>query len=82
MVAFSVCRNVRFVFSTCVSSRHPRNTSRVLAVHSNGSISCLHNTVPTSGIHGIEIYFPKTYVSQSALEEFDGIPSGKYTIGL
>ena len=49
------------------------------------------------GIKAIEIYFPKTYVNQEDLgiiiiisflhlskfiEKFDGVSSGKYTIGL
>ncbi|KYQ91122.1 hydroxymethylglutaryl-CoA synthase [Tieghemostelium lacteum] len=34
------------------------------------------------GIHAIEIYFPKTYVAQEDLEKFDGVSSGKYTLGL
>jgi len=34
------------------------------------------------GILAIEVYFPKTYVSQEKLEEFDGVSKGKYTIGL
>eukprot|EP01133_Synstelium_polycarpum_P000193 gene193-231_t len=34
------------------------------------------------GILGIEIYFPKTYVAQEDLEKFDGVSTGKYTIGL
>eukprot|EP00510_Aplanochytrium_minuta_P005507 CAMPEP_0184019936 /NCGR_PEP_ID=MMETSP0954-20121128/9051_1 /TAXON_ID=627963 /ORGANISM="Aplanochytrium sp, Strain PBS07" /LENGTH=480 /DNA_ID=CAMNT_0026301703 /DNA_START=433 /DNA_END=1875 /DNA_ORIENTATION=+ len=34
------------------------------------------------GIVGAEIYFPKEYVSQADLEEYDGVGSGKYCIGL
>ena len=34
------------------------------------------------GLVGIEIYFPRHYVSQSDLEAFNGVPKGKYTIGL
>lgn len=34
------------------------------------------------GIKGIEIYIPSDYVNQLDLEKFDGIPEGKYTIGL
>ncbi|TLS24034.1 hypothetical protein PpBr36_08115 [Pyricularia pennisetigena] len=34
------------------------------------------------GIKAIEIYFPSQYVEQSELEKFDGVSSGKYTIGL
>ena len=40
------------------------------------------NTAKDVGIVGIEIYFPNQYVDQKALEEFDGVSSGKYTIGL
>ncbi|CCE62634.1 hypothetical protein TPHA_0C04850 [Tetrapisispora phaffii CBS 4417] len=34
------------------------------------------------GIKGIEIYIPNQYVSQTELEEYDGVSAGKYTIGL
>jgi len=34
------------------------------------------------GIIAIEIYFPFLYVDQTELEAFDGVSSGKYTIGL
>jgi len=34
------------------------------------------------GIVASECYFPQTYVSQADMENFDGIPSGKYQIGL
>jgi hydroxymethylglutaryl-CoA synthase len=34
------------------------------------------------GIKAIEIYFPSQYVEQSELEKFDGVATGKYTIGL
>ncbi|EAR84420.2 hydroxymethylglutaryl-CoA synthase (macronuclear) [Tetrahymena thermophila SB210] len=34
------------------------------------------------GIHAIETYFPKTFISQEELEQFDGVSKGKYTIGL
>ncbi|KAI9229192.1 MAG: hydroxymethylglutaryl-coenzyme A synthase C terminal-domain-containing protein [Piptocephalis tieghemiana] len=34
------------------------------------------------GIVGMELYFPKRCVEQAALESFDGVSSGKYTIGL
>lgn len=34
------------------------------------------------GILAAEIYFPSTYVSQSDLEKYDGVPEGKYTVGL
>ncbi|TFK29624.1 hydroxymethylglutaryl-CoA synthase [Coprinopsis marcescibilis] len=34
------------------------------------------------GILGIEVYFPRRCVSESDLEVFDGVSTGKYTIGL
>uniref|UniRef100_A0A7S2LNP4 Hydroxymethylglutaryl-CoA synthase n=1 Tax=Leptocylindrus danicus TaxID=163516 RepID=A0A7S2LNP4_9STRA len=34
------------------------------------------------GILAIEVYTPRTYVSQSKLEEYNGVSSGKYTLGL
>jgi len=34
------------------------------------------------GIEALEVYFPAQFVKQTALEEFNGVSSGKYTIGL
>lgn len=34
------------------------------------------------GIKAMEVYIPTNYVNQAELEKFDGIPAGKYTIGL
>ncbi|KAI3433351.1 hypothetical protein D9Q98_003169 [Chlorella vulgaris] len=34
------------------------------------------------GILAAEVYFPSTYVRQEELERHDGVPSGKYTVGL
>ncbi|KAL2133788.1 hypothetical protein VTI74DRAFT_1685 [Chaetomium olivicolor] len=34
------------------------------------------------GIKAFEIYFPSQYVEQAELEKFDGVSTGKYTIGL
>ena len=45
--------------------------------HTNG-------TTPSKnvGILGIETYIPSTYIQQSALETYNNVSSGKYTIGL
>jgi 3-hydroxy-3-methylglutaryl CoA synthase len=34
------------------------------------------------GVLGIEVYFPKTYVSQTDLEVANKVSAGKYTVGL
>lgn len=34
------------------------------------------------GLIAVELYFPNTYVDQVDLEKFNGVPAGKYTIGL
>lgn len=34
------------------------------------------------GIKALEVYVPSSFVNQAELEKFDGIPAGKYTIGL
>lgn len=42
-----------------------------------------HPPRPTNiGIKGIEIYIPSQCVNQAELEKFDGVSTGKYTIGL
>eukprot|EP00486_Rosalina_sp_Unknown_P000451 CAMPEP_0201564922 /NCGR_PEP_ID=MMETSP0190_2-20130828/3656_1 /ASSEMBLY_ACC=CAM_ASM_000263 /TAXON_ID=37353 /ORGANISM="Rosalina sp." /LENGTH=268 /DNA_ID=CAMNT_0047981769 /DNA_START=81 /DNA_END=884 /DNA_ORIENTATION=- len=40
------------------------------------------NEESTLGIVAMECYFPKLYISQSEFEQFNDVPSGKYTIGL
>jgi len=35
-----------------------------------------------AGVHSVEVHFPQTYVSQAALERDNGVPAGKFTIGL
>jgi hydroxymethylglutaryl-CoA synthase len=39
-------------------------------------------TVQNVGIKAIQYYIPGQYVNQSELETFDGVSSGKYTVGL
>lgn len=34
------------------------------------------------GILAMDVYFPRFYVAQSDLERYNGVPAGKYTIGL
>lgn len=34
------------------------------------------------GIKAMEMYFPRRCISEEALEEFDGVSKGKYTLGL
>jgi hydroxymethylglutaryl-CoA synthase len=34
------------------------------------------------GILAMEVYFPQRCISEADLEVFDGVPAGKYTIGL
>ncbi|OWR50639.1 hydroxymethylglutaryl-CoA synthase 1 [Danaus plexippus] len=40
------------------------------------------NRVENVGILAMEIYIPSQYVAQEELEKFDGVDTGKYTIGL
>jgi hydroxymethylglutaryl-CoA synthase len=40
------------------------------------------NTIDNVGIIAMEMYFPRTYVDQAELEQFDHVDTGKYTIGL
>jgi hydroxymethylglutaryl-CoA synthase len=34
------------------------------------------------GILAIELIFPSQYVDQNEMEVYDGVPAGKYTVGL
>jgi hypothetical protein len=38
--------------------------------------------VSNVGIHALDMYFPKQFVAQEDLEQFNGVAAGKYTIGL
>lgn len=48
----------------------------------SASISCMGPWPKDVGIIAMELYFPSQYVDQAELEQFDGVPSGKYTVGL
>lgn len=48
----------------------------------SASISCMGPWPKDVGIIAMELYFPSQYVDQTELEQFDGVPAGKYTIGL
>ena len=51
--------------------------------HTNGFDGNEGNHWPENvGIVNMEVYFPSQYVEQAELEEFDGVSTGKYTIGL
>lgn len=41
-----------------------------------------NTTTNRPGIVGWQIHIPETYVSQSALETYDGVSEGKYVKGL
>ncbi|XP_056146372.1 hydroxymethylglutaryl-CoA synthase, cytoplasmic [Lampris incognitus] len=48
-----------------------------------GSVSAMAANWPKDvGILAMELYFPSQYIEQAELEHFDGVPAGKYTIGL
>ncbi|XP_029653500.1 hydroxymethylglutaryl-CoA synthase 1 [Octopus sinensis] len=55
---------------------------------SSSSSECFTGPAPAMklpqdvGICAVEFYFPSLYVDQSELEMYDGVSSGKYTIGL
>lgn len=45
-------------------------------------VSCSATWPKDVGIIAMEVYIPSQYVDQAELEEFDGVGTGKYTIGL
>ncbi|KAF9645814.1 hydroxymethylglutaryl-CoA synthase [Thelephora ganbajun] len=52
-------------------------------VYTNGTTAHPSETRPKDvGILAMEMYFPSRCISQEDLEVFDGVPKGKYTIGL
>ncbi|KAG0148083.1 hypothetical protein CROQUDRAFT_670073 [Cronartium quercuum f. sp. fusiforme G11] len=57
---------------------HPSSNTRWLP-HSPSND---HTRPSHVGILAMETYFPKRCISQPDLEKFDGVPAGKYTIGL
>ena len=67
--------------STLSSSR----LSRLSLSNSNSNLDGDRPSRPAKkhvGIHGISVYTPATYISQSELEAHNGVSSGKYTLGL
>ncbi|XP_073334433.1 hydroxymethylglutaryl-CoA synthase, cytoplasmic isoform X1 [Pagrus major] len=48
----------------------------------SASASCLGPWPKDVGIIAMELYIPSQYVDQAELEQFDGVPAGKYTVGL
>jgi hydroxymethylglutaryl-CoA synthase len=51
--------------------------------HQRRSLTSTPYTPPDNvGILGMDVYFPRRFVSQSDLEKFDGASAGKYTKGL
>ncbi|XP_060065137.1 hydroxymethylglutaryl-CoA synthase 1-like isoform X3 [Ylistrum balloti] len=49
----------------------------------SASMSENYKHFPTDvGIVAIDVYFPSQYVEQAELEQYDGVSTGKYTIGL
>jgi hydroxymethylglutaryl-CoA synthase len=56
---------------------------RVMGAERRGFSSIAPTSRPSNvGIVALDVYFPSTYVAQTALEEFDKAGKGKYTIGL
>ena len=41
-----------------------------------------HKANPLAFADGIELYFPLRCISETDLEQFDGVSAGKYTLGL
>ncbi|KAH9907462.1 putative hydroxymethylglutaryl-CoA synthase [Xylariomycetidae sp. FL2044] len=59
----------------CLFLQHP-------AFQKKANTSIMASPPQNIGIKAIEIYFPSQYVEQSELEKYDGVGTGKYTIGL
>merc|ERR1719461_251218 len=51
-------------------------------VSTNGDSHNHHHWPQDVGILAMDIYFPHQYVDQAELETYDGVSSGKYTVGL
>merc|ERR1712093_206911 len=80
-------------YSTCLRLPSLRITTATMAAPNvkNGQLesAAFPFQVPSDGsrpqnvgIHAIEVYFPPTCIDEKDLETFDGVPAGKYTIGL
>merc|ERR1712093_388317 len=80
-------------YSTCLRLPSLRITTATMAAPNvkNGQLesAAFPFQVPSDGsrpqnvgIHAIEVYFPPTCIDEKDPETFDGVPAGKYTIGL
>lgn len=81
------------IASTAVLQHHHRTSSlsrenlASYAAANSSSTSTSSGASPTGngkniGILAIEVYTPRTFISQSAFEEHTGVSSGRYTLGL
>jgi len=58
------------------------NTGNMPANNTTNGVSSTHQWPHDVGILAMDIYFPHQFVDQAELEAFDGVSSGKYTVGL
>lgn len=80
LLSRSTARTVRGPAARCVA-RRPFSSS--VSARAPFKPSYLGGARPQNvGIIAMEAYFPKQYVAQESLEEFDKAGKGKYTIGL
>jgi len=79
------------IASTAVLQHHHRTSSlsreNLASYAAANSSSTSSGASPTGngkniGILAIEVYTPRTFISQSAFEEHTGVSSGRYTLGL
>jgi len=65
------------------SSNKSNSNATSTSNHSSSSSNCSpRGNGKNVGILGIEVYTPRTYISQSFLEKHSGVSPGKYTLGL
>mmetsp|Transcript_10824 Transcript_10824/g.16500 ORF Transcript_10824/g.16500 Transcript_10824/m.16500 type:complete len:1124 (+) Transcript_10824:47-3418(+) len=70
------------VAGAIASSAYRRSSSFSSPSNSNSTSSQPRGNGKNVGILAMEIYTPRTYISQSKLEEHSGVSQGRYTLGL
>ena len=64
-----------------MNGHHHHPASSAATMNGNNSSSSNSNN-KNVGILAMQVYTPRTYIRQDALEAHMGVPAGKYTIGL
>ena len=89
MTSHAIAGAVAGALASTALQRHPsfggnKSKDSASSASSNGGATAAtrRGNGKNVGILALEVYTPRTYVAQAALEEHAGVSAGRYTIGL